>query len=373
MLATRARLTFVVGLTFTTIGCRHQSASDKEPAATPKRVRCTALSNSDVQDQIELHGTVSPLPDRDAQIAAQVSGRILRVLVREGDRVRLQQPLARIDDLALTDQAKQAAAQLARADAEATLAAVSRVRVQRVFDRGIAARQELDDAQAKEATTHAGQSEARATVEIANRQLSRATVRSPLAGVVLKVIRRPGELVDGSPATPIVEVGDPSQLELVASATAQALVAIGAKNKAKIELPALPGVSLDGRVAAVSPAVDRTTGLGVVRIALNVGGVRPPVGVSGVVRIAVGAHRIALLAPAAALRSAAGNDGEVVVCGTDGRAHVVRVTRGIALGGLIEVLPASGDVRDPLLVSGSFLAVEPVLGISDGDTLEQVR
>ena len=53
---------------------------------------------------------------------------------------------------------------------------------------------------------------------MARRQLERTTVRSPLSGVVLHVFRKSGELVDGTPATPILEVGDPSALELVGTA-----------------------------------------------------------------------------------------------------------------------------------------------------------
>jgi RND family efflux transporter MFP subunit len=355
-------------------GCQRGSAADVEPGTGPKRVRCARAEARDVQDTIELHGTVAPLPDRDSQIAPQVAGRILRLFVREGDQVTAGQPLARIDDAALADQAKQAAAQLAKARTETSLAAVSRDRIQRVFDRGIAARQELDDADARLATARAGEAEARAAAEIANRQVDRAVVRSLLPGVVLRLLRKPGELVDGTPATPIVEVGDPEHLELVASATAQDLVEAQKGAAAAIELPALPGRILPGTVTAVSPAVDRSTGLGTVRVGLG-SGVRTPVGIAGNVRISVGVPRPAVLVPAVALRAAVGPDAEVVICGSDGRAHVTRVHRGLAVGGLVEVHAtgeagaADGGGAAPI-AAGTAVAVEPVLGIADGDRLE---
>jgi RND family efflux transporter MFP subunit len=360
-------------------GCHRAVADHDESSAGPKRVRCAAAEARDVQDTVELHGTVAPLPDRDAQIAAQVPGRIVAVLVREGDRVQKGQPLARIDDAALADQAKQAAAQLAKARAESNLASVSRARVQRVFERGIAARQELDDAETRFATAQASEAEAKAASEIAARQLERASVRSPLAGVVLKLLRKPGELVDGTPATPIVEVGDPAVLELVASAPAADLVRSERGAAASIELPALPSVRLTGRVVAVSPAVDRTTGLGVVRVSLALGpGPAPPVGVTGTARVAVGASRLAVLVPSAALRAATGDEAEVVLCGDDGRAHVARVRRGITVDRLVEVLPAAPEGSDgggaPFpLQARTAVAVEPVLGIADGDSLERAR
>jgi RND family efflux transporter MFP subunit len=350
-------------------GCRREAAGQEEPAAGPKRVHCAPAEARSVEDVVLLHGTVAPLPDRDSQIAPQVTGRILRVLVREGDRVQSGQPLAHIDDAPLADQAAQAAAVLAKARAEANLAAVSRDRVQRVFERGIAARQELDDAEARVASARASEAEARAAAEIANRQVARAVVRSPLAGVVLKLFRKPGELVDGSPATPILEVGDPSRLELVAAAAAADLVQVPLGATAAIDIPALAGRTFPGKVTAVSPAIDRTSGLGVVRVGLDLsGGVHPPVGVAGNVRVAVGTPRPAVVVPAAALRASAGAQEEIVVCGADGHAHVTPVRRGLTVDRMVEVR-ATGAVP---LAAGAAVAVDPVLGLADGDALEIV-
>jgi RND family efflux transporter MFP subunit len=351
--------------------CRRTPAESEELPTGPKRVRCAPVESRELQDSIELHGNVAPLPDRDAQVAAQVPGRISHVLVREGDRVTRGQPLARIDEAALTDQAKQAAAQLAKARAESNLASVSRARIQRVFEHGIAARQELDDAEGRLATSRASESEATASNEIANRQLDRATVRSPLDGVVLRLFRKSGELVDGTPALPIVEVGDPSRLEIVASATAADLVQLRAGAAATVALPALPALRLVGTVSAVSPAVDRATGLGVVRVALDLtAGAAPPIGVTGAVAIRTGPRRPGWVVPTTALRNPAGDDAEVVLCGADGRAHVVHVRPGVATAGRVEIR-ATGDAGVPLAAAGTSVAVEPVLGLADGDALER--
>jgi len=368
------------------LACHRESVAEESGAPnSPRRVRCAPIDIRPLKAQVLLHGTVAPLPDRDAQIAPQVAGRILVVLVREGDPVARGQALARIDNAALADQVREAEAQLAKARAEADLARTTRARVERVFQRGIAARQELDDADARLATAQAGEAEVRAAVEIARRQLDRASVRSPLRGVVLKLFRKPGELVDGTPATPIVEVGDPEHLELVASATAAELVRVHARDSVTIEVPALPGSAFGGTVAAVSPAVDRTTGLGSVRITLEVGaGPRPPVGVTGVGRIQTGPAHAATLVPAAALRATSGDEGEIVICGTDHKAHVMRVRRGGSGGGgggeeagsgLTEVraLAAVADGAAPAVTAGTLVAVDPVLGIADGDPIEPAR
>ena len=371
------------------LGCRRAPGDDGETpvAGSPasggniaRRVRCAPARARELRDAVEIQGTIAPLPDRDAQIAAQVAGRILRVLVREGDHVRRGQPLARIDDAALRDQANQAAAQLARVHAESTLAATSRARVARVFERGIAARQELDDAVARVSTAEAGEAEARASAEIVRRQLDRATVRSPLGGVVLRVFRKSGELVDGTAASPIVEVGDPSSLELVGTVTAAVLIQSKVGAPATIEVPALPTERLSGIVAAVSPAVDRATGLGTVRVSIVLGpGPAPPVGVTATARVAVGRTRSATVVPSQALRAAIGSSAEIVLCGgADQRARVARVLRGVVAGGETEVTaPAiaagDGDAGVTPIAPGTLVAVEPVLGLGDGDRIDIVH
>jgi RND family efflux transporter MFP subunit len=368
-----------------------QATEDDDARAVPKRVRCAPIEERTLHDALEIHGTLAPLPDRDAQIAGQTAGRLLRVLAREGDRVVRGQPLAQIDAAALRDQVTQAGAQLAKARAESHLAVTSRDRVARVFERGIAARQELDDAEARVATAAATEAEARASSEMARRQLERTTVRSPLSGVVLHVFRKSGELVDGTPATPILEVGDPSALELAGMATAFALVHIQPGDAARIEVPALPSFPFAGVVAAVSPAVDRATGLGTVRVTLTGDGqVTPPVGLTATARVEVGQPRRAVVVPTAALRAAIGDHAELVICGADRQAHVVGISRA-GLGhdttgattttapapapaqGFSEIaLPAGGGdaARGRAVHPGALVAIEPVLGLHEGDRLD---
>jgi RND family efflux transporter MFP subunit len=265
----------------------------------------------------------------------------------------------------LQDDAAEAQANVARARAERTNAESTLARVARVVEHGIAARQELDDAMARAASAKAGEAQAVAAARRANLHIDRATVRSPLNGVVLKVMRRTGELTDGTAATAIVEIADASRVELVGDAPAQDLMRLARGARATISLTGIPGRTFPGAVSAVSPAVDRTTGLGVVRVALDIsGGVPPPVGIFGVARIASGPARRAIVIPAVALRNAAGPEAEVVICGPDRVAHVVHVKIGasVHVDDLVEVV---GGVKP-----GDQVAVAPVLGLAEGDKLE---
>jgi RND family efflux transporter MFP subunit len=349
---------FVV-LTLSSCKTGHEAEGTRERRA----VRCAPVQTAMVKATIELRGTVSPLPDRDAQVAPQVSGRILRVEVHEGDPVTSGQLLARLDDAPLADAAKQAEAGLSRARAERENAQTTLGRIQRVFERGIAPKQELDDAIAKEASAKAAEAEAEAVLRQAQRQIDRAAVRSPLKGVVLAVLKKPGELVDGTPATPVVEVADTSEIELVTDAPAQDLMVVTLGAPAVVSFPALSMPKCKGSVSRVSPTVDRLTGTGTVRVRIDTaGGVRPPIGALGTVEIACGEAHLAALVPVASLRNVISAEGEVVLCGADNLAHVKKVLPVRTREDQVEV---QGEIT-----ANDRVAVEPVLGLSDGDPIE---
>jgi membrane fusion protein (multidrug efflux system) len=353
-----------LGLLILLAGCHH-GEKETEPATPKRSVRCAPAVARSVSDAVELRGTIAPLPDRDAQVAAQVPGRILRVLVREGDAVAAGQEVARLDVAPLADEAAQAEAARDKTVAERKNAEATRARVERVFEHGIAARQEVDDAVARADAARAAEGEAGAAARRAHRQVERAVIRSPLAGVVVRVMRRPGELVDGTPSTPVLEVADPRHLELVADAPASDLVRIARGQHAAVTVAALPGATWTGVVAAVAPAVDAATGLGTVRITLDAAeGRRPPIGLLGLARVEVSAPHAAVMVPRASVRAGDAGGLEVVVCGKEGAAHVRRITRGVEVSGETEATGVS---------AGEEVAVDPVLGIADGDPIELAR
>jgi RND family efflux transporter MFP subunit len=351
------RTALVLALLVVGGACRRSGENAPE---AHRRVSCAEVEPMTVVDTIELRGTVAPLPDRDAQVSAQVPGRVLRLLVREGDRVAAGQVLAKLDDGPFVDDLHAAEAALTKTRVEVRNAEATSARVERVYEHGIAAKQEVDDARARAQSAGAAASEAEAAARRAQRQVERSAIRSPLAGVIVRLLRRPGELVDGTPTTPIVEVADPSRLELVADVPAADLVRLQKDQTAEVSISALPGTPLTAEVAAVSPSVDRATGLGVVRVALPAGS-RLPIGVLGTARVQVGAARASVGVPSPAVRSGVGGDVEVVLCGADGQAHVRRLPHGTSRGGRTET---------PGLEPGQRVVVSPVLGIADGDPIE---
>lgn len=343
-------------------------AAPAQEEAGPRtvRVECEAVEELATRDEITLRGTLEPPPEDDVKIAAQVAGAIRSVDVREGDHVVLGQPIARIDDAALADAERQAQAALAAATAEKRSAQTSLARSEQAFKTGGAPRQEVDDAVARVASAKAAEDVARAALDIARRDRGRTLLTSTIAGVVLRVFQRQGELVDGTPAMPIVEIADTSRLEVVVDASASDLIRLARDQHARIAFPG-SDVTYGGTVSSVSPAVDRATGFGTLRIALGAPEAgqshAPPIGSYASVTIGVGAERLGTFIPAAALRAPLDGRCEVVVCGVDHVAHVRVVELGGARAHRVEVRGA--------LKAGDRVVVEPLLGVADGDLVDE--
>ncbi len=337
--------------------CRHAPPAEEAETPTTVRVRCVAPEVRRLARRVTLRGTVEIAPGFHTAVAPQVPGRLLSVAVREGDRVRRGAVLATVDARAAQDAVVQAQAALAGATAAQQSAAAAAQRTHALLDHGIASRQEDEDAAARLAAARAQATAARASLDLATRTVSFATVRAPQDGVVLRALRAPGDLVDGTPATPVLEIGDPSRLEMLASAAPADLVQLSAGQPGEATFEALPGRHDAVTVRAIAPSIDANTGVGSVRLAFATSASGPPIGLAGEVRIDVGAQDGVRMIPATALRGTPAGGSEVLVCEA-GHVHAREVQLGARDGERVEVREGlAGDAR--VVSSG-------VLGLADG-------
>ena len=339
--------------------CRGKEA---EPAPKEVEVRCVKADQQQWAEVRALRGTVAAMPDRDALISPQVPGRLLRVLVREGDPVERNAVVAEVESQPLRDALRQAEAQLAQVTAAREASALAITREQHLYDRGISARQSLEQAKAALGQSDGAVAAATAQVDAARQSVGRTLVRSPIRGVVVRLHKRVGEVVDGTPATPVMQIADPTTLELAASASAADLLLLAPRFKARVTFDALPGRDFGATVRSVSPSVDAVTGVGQVRLSLDPAsdGKSPPLGLLGAAEVSVGPPHAVVVVPAAAIRNAGGARTEVVLCQA-GRAHPLAVTLGDRRHGLVEVRG---------LDAASQVAVEELPGLEDGMILK---
>lgn len=355
----------VAGVAMMVAACRGNTESGTEVARAV--VHCVPIASRPWVEQRVIRGTVSPRPDRDALLSAQVPGRLLRVLAREGDHVEAGAIVAEVESRPLRDSLRQAEAVLGQARAQRTAASASVLREQHLYERGISARQTLEAAQAALGQAEGAVALASAQVDVARQSLERAAVRTPIAGFVVRLLRREGEVVDGTPTTAIMQVADPSELELSASVRASDLVMLATGQTAEVTLEPLPGRRFEATVRTVSPAVDLATGVGTVRLSLQTTGANVPLGILGTAAVHVGHAITADVVPSSAIRSAGGTRTEVVLC-INGHARPLPVVVGDRRDGVAQIVSGLESVARPALV-----ALDGLTGLVDGTAIEEAR
>ncbi|MGB8221046.1 MAG: efflux RND transporter periplasmic adaptor subunit [Polyangiales bacterium] len=339
--------------------------SEEAPETPVARVHCVPVEIRQWSETRSLRGTVAPLPDRDAIVSAQVPGRLLRVLVREGDMVERGAVLAEVESRPSRDALRQAEALLEQARAQHEAAELAATREEHLFERGISARQSFEAARAAEGQADGAIALATAQVDVARQNVERATVRAPIGGVVVRLSRRVGEVVDGTPTTPIMEIADPTSLELAASVSASTLVSLRAGQVATVSFDALPGRTFSASVRTVSPAVDPMTGVGSVRLSLETAESPIPIGILGTAEVQVGAAQSVDVVPATAVRSAGGANTEVVVC-DGGQAHPRPVVVGERRDGFVQIVSGLRSLTAPVRI-----ATDGLIGLEEGTVLQE--
>jgi RND family efflux transporter MFP subunit len=249
--------------------CGKGGADEEKSEAAIPEVTVTKVKRAPISQDLIITGNLAALPNRDAKVAALIPGRVMKVLVAEGDPVKEGQALAEIDNTLLQEQERQAEAAVAQAKASADNARLAAEREEGLLGRGISSRKEVEDARTQLQVNTATLRQAEAGLTSAKVQVSRSVVRSPIAGVVIKRFVAVGEQVDGTAAQPAVQVAQIDTLELIGQVPASRLAEIKVGEHFTFETNAVPGKEFTARVASILPAVDPATNNGTVRIRIE--------------------------------------------------------------------------------------------------------
>jgi HlyD family secretion protein len=214
-------------------------------------------------------------PKRYVDIGANVSGRIVILNVKEGDRVKKGEILARIESERYQAGTRQseAAVESARADLQRAAADldVSRLEYERstkMHDERLVSDQDFDQVQATMKMKTAAVESARRRVAQLQAQhdsnlddLSKTTVVSPMDGVVTNLPKEEGEVVIGAQSfnpTVIMTVGDLSVMEAEVMVDETDIRSVKLGQTAEVTVDALPGTKIKGDVTEIgSSAVVR--------------------------------------------------------------------------------------------------------------------
>ena len=193
-----------------------------------------------------------PLKASDsAIIKARVAGELQEMSVREGDPVQAGQVVARIDPSEYQARVRQAQQQADAAKAQVDIAQRQFDNNQALVNQGFISQTALLASQASLNGAKATHMAALAALDLANKSLVDATLRSPLSGVVAQRLAQPGERV--AIEARLIEVINLSRLELEAALSAEeaSRVKVGMTAQLSIEGVAEP---VPAKVLRINPS-----------------------------------------------------------------------------------------------------------------------
>lgn len=305
-------------------GCEQQDGkADTQPVATVK-ARMLTLAASDVPSRYVTSGSVTS--DHRVAISTRISGYVLDLDVREGDRVEKGQLLARIDPVEARQALIQAQADLNNAEAELR-------RYEELFREGAETKQKVERVRLRYKL-------AASQVKQASNRLSYSEIRSPVAGIVVEKRLSKGALA--APGAAILVLEDPTSLLVETHVSEQFVDGIHVGDTVAVEV-AVRQRSLPGSVRQVVQAADAVSHQFLIKIALHeYDGIRP--GMYARIGFVTGSRK-ALLVPEQAIIEQAGLHGIYIVDAQD-RARYRQIRIGRVRDGKAEVLAGlhEGDV-----------------------------
>lgn len=332
-------LYLLLGATLLLSACSDDNAANKSKS-TPKplQVEVTAVARQSLGQSITRTGTLRA--EQEVKLLAEEEGRVDKVPVYEGDRVKKGDLLLQLDDSQLRAEVKKATAQRKQANLDVQ-------RLKRLQKGKLITEDEL--ARARTAFDIAAADE-----DLLQTRLNNTRINAPFDGVVSQRLVEPGDVAAKFTHLLTLTATDTLLAELAISELL--LPGIAVNDKVIIMLDALGDQRFDGTVLRIHPTVDPVTRQGIVEVRIN----KPPQQAKPgqLCRVQLNLHaQPRLLLPFSALRRDA--QGEFVYrIDNEQKARRTEVRSGIHLDNTVEILDGLNE--------GDRVVTNGFLGLADG-------
>jgi len=321
--------------------------------------------------------------DRKAALATKATGRLIKLNVEEGSRVKAGEVVAQLESRdieAARDRAnfelRAAEHMVDKAEAEYVDAESNYRRMKLLVDKAYVAKSEHDAAKARFDAADAALKNAKSSVnsrkaalEEAEANLEYALIRAPFDGVVLTKNADIGDIISpmssaANSKAAVVNIADMSSLQVEADVSESNLGLVKQGEPCEIILDAIPGERFPGRVHMIVPTADRSKASVMVKIRFNKLDPRILPEMSAKVAflsrpLTPDEQKPRLAVDPSAVTERGGKT--VVFRIEEGLARLAPVTVGAPVGDLVEI--TSG------LSQGDVIALRPAKALKDGDAV----
>ena len=303
------------------------------------------------------------------ELLPRVTGRLLALHVKQGDRVKKGQVVATLEHeqqdaliLSTIAQAASARADTEKARAEMLNAKTDLNRYSRLVKEGFSTQQQYDAIQTEYTSAEASYRAALAKERQYEAEEKRVKsekndyiIRAPIDGIVLNDYSlTAGAMI--SPSSPILDIADPRMLKATLRVPELKIFSVAVGMPVTLRFDALPGESFGGSVTRIDQYVDPATRTSSVEIVLDnekqAGGRLRP-GMFGQAAIVEKSFAGTLTVPEGALH--ASETGLYVYVVADGKAAQREVATGIQDGGRVQILGGLAEGDEVIIFGGNNL------------------
>lgn len=327
----------------------------------------TEVAARELVSPLEATGLVALNEDRTTRVGAFIDGRVIKVLVKVGDRVREGQVLAEIH----THDVHEAGANLVQARAnltqkknQAAFARTSYERADRLYQAKALSKQELDRARVEFESSQQDVVHAEAELERSRGHLellglapdkldydAPVFIRAPESGVIMQRQITTGASVN--PGDHLFTISELGQLWVLAEVEEKRLAQLRVGAPVTIEVAAFPGQGFPGKIARISDVLNPQTRMIEVRCLVDNRSGRLKPEMYAVTRIAAGEKTQALVVPKAAIQDVGGQS--VVFVAREGQSYQKKIVRlGREDGDQVEILEGL-KAGEKVVSTGGFL------------------
>ena len=203
-------------------------------------VRVATVATNPVEDNFIANGNFSP--DQELEMAAERSGKVISILVKEGDRIVKGQTIAIIRGDVVNVEAETANANYQNALNDYN-------RFESAYKTGGVTKQQLDQARINMIN-------AKSRLTQANINVGDTRVKAPFGGIINKKFIEVGAILSAMPPTKMFEIVNTNSLKLKVNVSERQVAQLKIGSIVKVKASVFPDKEYTGKVTFIAPKAD---------------------------------------------------------------------------------------------------------------------
>jgi RND family efflux transporter MFP subunit len=294
-------------------------------------------------------------------LTAKVNQPVEAVRIEIGEIIHKDQVLVEFQQKLLKAFANEARSAVSKAKTNLEYSRLNHRRLWNLYSQNLIAKVELEEADQRVKLAEYEYSTALRDMERTLQDLSFATVRSPVTGIVLERQINTGEIPKLE--SPLTSIGVIDKIFMLAKVAEEKISYVQLKMSAEVLFDSFPNDPVKGVITKIDPTTDPKTRTFIAYIEIPNKDLKFTPGLTGFARINY--RKNSLVVPSISVINPVGENATVFVVGPDSIAHIKRIKTGLTAGGLTEILEG--------LKEGDRVAFAGVQGLQEGDKVQVVE